>query len=93
MAFSNPDLYFWKLGKSGLEKAKKTYKQLKNYIEEIEGKVKEKENKGMGMKLEKYIESRSSGVYDKVNEPFMGMLRLMDQKENVPTLNLRRSGK
>ena len=37
--------------KLGLEKAKKTYKQLKKYIEEIEGKVKEKENKGMGKKL------------------------------------------
>lgn len=88
-----PDFPNFQKYKSGLEKAKKTYKQLKNYIEEIEGKVKEKENKGMGMKLEKYIESRSSGAYDKVNEPFMGMLRLMDQKENVPTLNLRRSGK
>ena len=44
----------------------------------------------MGLKLEKYIESKSNGAYDKVNQSFMGMLRLMDQKENVPTLNLKK---
>lgn len=62
---------------------------MRKCIEEIHEKLKNNEKMG-NCKLTKYIENKNHGGYDKVNESFMGMLRLMDNKENVPALNINK---